>query len=357
MWLSIVSMGKLKELMMCKRGDNMAIPLVPKEDMELELTQDFKKDNTEIYIQPEKDHFSAVINNLTNILIDICVSENDISSGINLYLPQELMEDISNFLTIEIEKDGDINRLILDDNIVVSNFVQIIEGSDILKIEEVDVSIGPKIKGCKEISITGNIRSVVITNISDHSTRPHLTVLLPIELIKFICDNLGIESPKAKRAKNRRALLDKNIRLADASSLDELRAENQRVRKVRYYFRNRPRIDMLPEEGLVNYEIWPMVRTTPYGREAFGWVDYDGYLFSEAIRRCDLFEDELPKLVKQIVEFARDESIDEAMRLIRPDESMAVWEWLKSHRRIKGGKGQKDQIKDEIIRLMGIANQ
>lgn len=34
----------------------MVIPLVPKEDMKLELTTKFQKDNTEIYIESEKDH-------------------------------------------------------------------------------------------------------------------------------------------------------------------------------------------------------------------------------------------------------------------------------------------------------------
>ncbi|MDP2753892.1 MAG: hypothetical protein Q8P40_05825, partial [Nitrospirota bacterium] len=99
--------------------------------------------------------------------------------------------------------------------------------------------------------------------------------------------------------------------------------------------------------------------TAPHGRTAFGWVEYDRPLTPEEISGYELFEDEveLPKLVKELVQFAMDEGIDEAMRVIDTEYSRAVWDWLKSQKRIRAGVGQMEQVRAEIVRLAGITEK
>lgn len=124
----------------------------------------------------------------------------------------------------------------------------------------------------------------------------------------------------------------------------------------RYYYSHRPPGIGTQPEGYINYESWMPATTTPHGRTAFGWVEYDRPLTNEEITGYELFEDEveLPKLVKELVQFARDEGIEEAMKVADDEYGRAVWDWLKSRKRIRAGAGQKEQIRDEIMRLAGI---
>ncbi len=125
----------------------------------------------------------------------------------------------------------------------------------------------------------------------------------------------------------------------------------------RYYYSHRPSGIGTQPEGYINYESWLPAATTPHGRTAFGWVEYDRPLTPEDISRYELFEDEveLPKLVKELVQFAHDEGIDEAMKAMDAEYGKAVWDWLKSQKRLTT-RGQKEQIRDEIMRLAGITD-
>lgn len=134
-------------------------------------------------------------------------------------------------------------------------------------------------------------------------------------------------------------------------------AEPTKIKKLyRYYYLHRPPSIGTQPEGFINHESWLPAKTTPHGRTAFGWVEYDRSLTPEETSRYELFEDEveLPKLVKELVQFAHDEGIDEAMKAIDATYGRAVWDWLKAQKRIRAGLGQKEQIRDEIIRLAGI---
>lgn len=133
--------------------------------------------------------------------------------------------------------------------------------------------------------------------------------------------------------------------------------EPTKIKKLyRYYYLHRPPSIGTQPEGFINHESWLPAKTTPHGRTAFGWVEYDRPLTPEETSRYELFEDEveLPKLVKELVQFAHDEGIDEAMKAIDATYGRAVWDWLKSQKRLRTGVGQKEQVRDEIIRLAGI---
>ena len=124
----------------------------------------------------------------------------------------------------------------------------------------------------------------------------------------------------------------------------------------RYYYSHRPPGIGTQPEGFIRHETWMPARTTPHGRTAFGWVEYDRPLTQEEITGYELFEDEaeLPKLVSELVQFAKSEGIEEAMKELTSEYGKAVWEWLKSQKRIRAGMGQKEQIRAEILRLAGI---
>uniref|UniRef100_A0A6M3XIG7 Defence against restriction A C-terminal domain-containing protein n=1 Tax=viral metagenome TaxID=1070528 RepID=A0A6M3XIG7_9ZZZZ len=126
----------------------------------------------------------------------------------------------------------------------------------------------------------------------------------------------------------------------------------------RYYYLHRPPGIGTQPKGFINHESWLPARTTPHGRTAFGWVEYDRPLTPEEISGYELFEDEveLPKLVKELVQFARDEGIDEVMKAIDATYGGAVLQWLKSQKRLRAGVGQKEQVRAEIARLAGITD-
>ncbi len=135
----------------------------------------------------------------------------------------------------------------------------------------------------------------------------------------------------------------------------ELVKPKEEKKLYRYYFRNRPPGIGTQPEGFINHESWLPARTTPHGRTAFGWVEYDRPLTAEEKSGYELFEDEveIPKLVMELVEFARAEGIEEAMKEVTSKYGRAVWDWLKSQKRLTT-RGQKEQIRDEIMRLAGI---
>ena len=126
----------------------------------------------------------------------------------------------------------------------------------------------------------------------------------------------------------------------------------------RYYYAHRPPSIGTQPEGFINHESWLPAKTTPHGRTAFGWVEYDRPLTPEEISGYELFEDEveLPKLVKELVQFAHDEGIDEVMKVMDATYGRAVWDWLKSQKRLRTGVGQKEQVRAEIARLAGITD-
>jgi hypothetical protein len=135
--------------------------------------------------------------------------------------------------------------------------------------------------------------------------------------------------------------------------------EPTRIKKLsRYYYLHRPPSIGTQPEGFINHESWLPAKTTPHGRTAFGWVEYDRPLTPEEISGYELFEDEveLPKLVKELVQFAHDEGMDEVMKSIDAKYGGAVLQWLKSQKRLRAGVGQKEQVRAEIARLAGITD-
>lgn len=172
-------------------------------------TIEFQKDNIKVKVEPkevfQKKYFNIVIKGPINIFVDICILDDQISPGMTISLPRGLIEDISNILGIEIEKDGEINKLILDQNIAILDFVPTIYEVDRLKVKEVNASIGSRREKCEEILITGDV-FVFIDYIFHPDLRIFISVNIPIELIKFIGNSLGIETKRI-------VILDKNIHL------------------------------------------------------------------------------------------------------------------------------------------------
>lgn len=142
----------------------------------------------------------------------------------------------------------------------------------------------------------------------------------------------------------------------DRVNVTRLVTQEAAKKLYRYYYSHRPPGIGTQPGGFINHEPWLPARTAPHGRTAFGWVEYDRPLSPEEISGYELFEDEpeLPKLVRELVQFAKDEGIDEAMKAIDAEYGRAVWDWLKSQKRIRAGAGQKEQVRDEIMRLAGI---
>ena len=114
------------------------VSIIPKE--EVIKTNFFRKDNTFVIINHEGYLFEYYMTGISNILINIC--EEDISPGIIIYLPQELLEFISDYTLKEIERHEGINILRLDNNIVLSDSESNIKVSDELKNNDIKVSIG-----------------------------------------------------------------------------------------------------------------------------------------------------------------------------------------------------------------------
>ncbi len=135
------------------------------------------------------------------------------------------------------------------------------------------------------------------------------------------------------------------------------RIRQEKKKTYRYYYRNRPPGIGTQPAGFIGTEEWLPIGLTPNKRSAFGWVEYDRPLSQDEIRAYELFEDEptLPKLVSELVEFTKVEGIDEAMKEVDSEYGRAVWDWLKSQNRIRAGVGQKEQIRNEIMRLAGIS--
>lgn len=168
----------------------------------------------------------------------------------------------------------------------------------------------------------------------------------------WIPTNLDIESIKNK-------ITQPNVEKVEWRRIGDPKIHEQRHRSFgtekklhRYYYSHRPPSIGTQPDGFINSESWMPMKTTSHGRMAFGWVEYDRPLTPEELHNYELFEDEpeLPKLVKEIVQFAHDEGIEEAMKALDKDYGMAVWNFAKSQKRLKGN-GQKEQIRNEIIRL------
>lgn len=186
------------------------------------------------------------------------------------------------------------------------------------------------------------------------------TIAAPIIAIHLSDDPLYAHT-YILRIPGREGIGTRNSNNINEESLSEIPLEPQKeqgVKKMyRYYYRNRPPSIGTQPAGFISTEAWLPTRITPHRHTAFGWVEYDRPLTTEEISSYELFEDEmtLPKLVAELVQFASGEGIDEAMKEVDSEYGKAVLDWLRSERRIRAGIGQKEQIRDEIMRLAGIS--
>lgn len=194
------------------------ISIIPEE--EIIKTNFFRKENTFVIIEPEGYLFEYYMTGVENILINIC--EEDISTGIMIYLPNELLENVSNYTLKEIKKHEYMNILQIDNNIAITDSKSNIQVVDELKIGDINMSIGTN--ECKDILITGNIEQV---DIGYNEFGLAAIIFLPIELIKFISDNLGVHPIMERDFAS--MYLGKNIKLRDVSKIEISKADTERI--------------------------------------------------------------------------------------------------------------------------------